>query len=64
MINIFHGRLKKPLTKAQCKEAMQEQELEKGDFLAIMIAAFIVYVPAVLLAVGVILGLSYLFLFH
>lgn len=64
MINVFNRRIKKPMSEEECKQAMQDQPLEKGDFLALMIAAFIVYVPAILLAVGAILGLSYLFLYH
>ncbi len=39
-------------------------KLEKGDVPAMLISAAIVIVPAVVLAVAILLGAGYLFLFH
>lgn len=42
----------------------EELPLEKNDFLAMVISAFLVFVPAALLALGGILLVGYLFLMH
>ena len=53
---------------AQGDMDFQEQEeglpLEKNDFLAMVISAFLVSVPAALLVLGGILLIGYLFLMH
>ena len=53
---------------AQGDMDFQEQEeglpLEKNDFMAMVISAFLVFVPAALLVLGGILLIGYLFLMH
>jgi len=58
------NRLKEVLGKKKTKEEldehykkMEEVELEKGDFLAMVIAALITFLPVVIIAMVVIFGL-------
>jgi len=60
-------RFKEVLGKKKTKEEldahydkMEEVELEKGDFLAMVIAAFITFLPVLLIASVVIFGLLWL----
>ena len=48
------------LERAKTEEPL---ELEKGDFTAMLIAAFIVFMP-VLLGIAAVLGFLYFFVFH
>lgn len=63
-MSFFSRRLKKPMSRQEANQRMQALETEKGDIPAMIIAAFLVFLPAVLLAVGAIVGLSWLFLFR
>ena len=62
------GRFKEILSRGKTKEQldehykkMEELELEKGDFPAMVIAAIITFIPVVLIALAVIFGLVWLF---
>ena len=46
---------KKPMSKKQVQDKMEEMNLEKGDIKAMIIAAFLVFAPALLLVIGIIL---------
>jgi len=48
------------LERAKTEEPL---ELEKGDFTAMLIAAFIVFMP-ILLGIAAVLGFVYFFIFH
>ncbi len=63
-MNFFSRRLKTPMSREEAQRRMQAMETEKGDIPAMIIAALLVFFPAVLLAVGVIVGLGWLFIFH
>jgi len=61
------SRFKEVLSKKKTKEEldehynkMEEVELEKGDFLAMVIAALITFLPVVIIAMVVIFGLIWL----
>ena len=61
------SRFKEALGKKKTKEELndhynkiEEVELEKGDFLAMVIAAFITFIPVVIIAMVVIFGLIWL----
>lgn len=45
-------------------EPMERPELEKGDMLAMLIAAFLTFIPAAILIFGVIFAVSYFLLHH
>lgn len=46
------------------EETLEEMPLEKGDFLAMVISALIVIVPAALAALAALGVIGYLFFFH
>ena len=62
----FPKRLKDMFKKEKTKEELDEHyknvELEKGDFLAMVIAAFITFFPVLVIAMVVIYGLLWLLL--
>ncbi|MCL2050465.1 MAG: hypothetical protein FWG91_01845 [Lachnospiraceae bacterium] len=62
----FPERLRKLLPKkkspAELDKHYEEMELEKGDFLAMVIAAILTFLPVLLIAMAVIYGLLFLFL--
>jgi uncharacterized membrane protein YdjX (TVP38/TMEM64 family) len=59
------NRLKSLLSKNKTPEELKEHydsiELEKGDFLAMVIAAFITFLPVLIIAGVVVYGLIWLF---
>ena len=59
------SRLKEIFNKKKTKEELdkhyQEVELEKGDFLAMVIAAFITFVPVLIIILLVFFGLIWIF---
>ncbi len=50
--------------KARAESGEEELPLEKYDFLALVISAFLVFVPVALLVLGGIALLAYFFLLH
>jgi hypothetical protein len=60
----FQERLKKLLPKQKTKEELDEHydkiELEKGDFLAMVIAAFITFVPVLIIVLALFAGVMWL----
>jgi len=56
----FRSRLPKKKTKEELDEHYQNVELEKGDFLAMVIAAFITFLPVLLIAMAVFYGMLWL----
>ncbi|MCL2221497.1 MAG: hypothetical protein FWC20_04960 [Oscillospiraceae bacterium] len=58
------NRLKELLPKNKTQEQLDEHydnvELEKGDFLAMCLAAFITFVPVVIVALVVVFGLMWI----
>ncbi len=46
---------KKPMSKKEAQEKVEKMNLEKGDVKAMIIAAFLVIGPALLLVIGIIL---------
>ena len=58
----FRDRLKKEKTKEELDERYKNIELEKGDFPAMVIAAFITFVPVLIIAMAVIYGLLWIFM--
>lgn len=68
---IFEGKFEKALTQLKLRSASMEKvitdeglssELEKRDAKALVLSALLVFVPAALLFLGLVLGLSYLFI--
>jgi hypothetical protein len=57
-------RLRDVLPKSKSKEDLDKHyeglELEKGDFLAMVIAAFITFIPLLIIIMGMIYGLLWL----
>jgi len=53
---------KKEKTKEELDEHYKNVELEKGDFLAMVIAAFITFFPILIIAMTVIYGLLWIFI--
>ena len=69
MFNLFrNGRLERNLRVEESEERFRKQldetPLEKKDIPAMIIAAFLVLLPAVLVTFGLIVLLMYLFFFH
>ena len=62
-MNLF-SRFAEMVPKKKTKEELDEHynsiELEKGDFLAMCIAAFITFLPVVIIAMAVIYGVIWL----
>ena len=56
----FRNRLPKNKTKEELDEHYKNVELEKGDFLAMVIAAFITFLPVLIAAMLVFYGLLWL----
>ena len=56
----FRSRLPKKKTKEELDEHYQNVELEKGDFLAMVIAAFITFLPVLLIAMAAFYGILWL----
>jgi len=54
---------KKEKTKEELDEHYKNIELEKGDYFAMLIAAFITFFPVLIIAMVVIYGLLWLFVF-
>jgi len=61
MFSRFSERMPKRKTKEELDEHYENVKLEKGDFLAMVIAAFITFFPVVIVAMVVIFGLMWLF---
>ena len=63
MLHRFKAILSKKKTKEELDshyDKIEELELEKGDFLAMVIAAFITFLPVLIVALVVIFGLLWL----
>ena len=62
-MNLF-GRFAEMLPKKKTKEELDEHydnvELEKGDFLAMCIAAFITFLPVLIVAMVIVYGVIWL----
>jgi hypothetical protein len=56
ILDRFRKRLPKDKTKEELDKHYEGLELEKGDFLAMIIAAVITFLPVVLIAMTVIYG--------
>jgi len=56
----FRSRLPKKKTKEELDEHYKNVELEKGDFLAMVIAAFITFLPVLLIAMAAFYGILWL----
>ncbi len=62
---LFPKKIRRVLNikKAEERHATEEKvDLEKGDFLAMLIAGFLVFTPVILLLVGIVWGLYWLFM--
>ena len=57
------GAMKKLHESSDAAEELERPELEKGDMLAMIIAAFITFIPVAILVLGIILVAGY-FLLH
>jgi hypothetical protein len=57
----FKSLLSKDKTPEQLDEHYDNIELEKGDFFAMVIAAFITFMPVLLISLAVLFGLIWLF---
>ncbi len=62
-MSFIKKRMKK-MSKKEAKDKYKDVEFEKNDTLAMFIAAFITFVPIVVLIVGALYLIFYLFLFH
>ena len=65
---MFSERFTRLLGKKKTKEELNEHydkmeqlELEKGDFLAMVIAAFITFLPVLIIALAIVFGIAWLF---
>ena len=61
---LFRRIIKRVLDVKEVEERHRTEEkveLEKGDFLAMLISAFIVFTPVILLLIGIVYGLGWLF---
>ncbi|MGI6467304.1 MAG: hypothetical protein ACOXZZ_06930 [Sphaerochaetaceae bacterium] len=61
---LFPRKIKRVLNVEEIEKKHKEEEkvpLEKGDFLAMMISAFIVFTPVILLLIGIVYALYWLF---
>ena len=58
----FKSLLVRNKTPEQLKEHYDNIELEKGDFLAMVIAAFITFLPVLIIVLTVVFGLMWLFI--
>ena len=58
--DLFKDRLAKQKTKEELDEHYDNVELEKGDFLAMVIAAVVTFFPILIVAMVVIYGLIWL----
>lgn len=62
---LFRRKIKRVLDVEKLEEQHKEEkleELEKGDFLAMVIAALLVFTPVILLLIGIVYGLYWLFI--
>ena len=66
MLVFFPKRLRNLFKKEKTKEELDEHykntELEKGDYLAMVIAAFITFIPVLAVAMIVVYGMLWIFL--
>jgi len=62
MFSWFTDRLPKKKTQEELDAHYDNIELEKGDFLAMIIAAAITFIPVVIVILVIIFGLMWLFL--
>lgn len=61
---LFPRKIKRVLDVDALEERHQneeKEELEKGDFLAMLISAFLVFTPVILLLIGIVYALMWLF---
>jgi hypothetical protein len=61
---LFPRKIKRVLDVKGAEERHRREEkveLEKGDFLAMLISAFLVFTPVILLLIGIVYGLAWLF---
>ncbi len=61
MFEKLRALLPKEKTKEELNSHYEQTELEKGDLLAMMIAAFITFAPVILAVALVVVGIAYLF---
>jgi len=57
----FPKKIKRVLDVKKAEESHMKEELEKGDVPAMLIAAFLVFTPVILLLIGIVWGLYWLF---
>ncbi len=57
----FPKKIKRVLDVKKAEESHMNEELEKGDVPAMLIAAFLVFTPVILLLIGIVWGLYWLF---
>ena len=57
----FREILNKKKTKEELDEHYEKIELEKGDFLAMVIAAFITFLPVLIILLVLFYGIAWLF---
>lgn len=57
----YETKDEKEAKRAQARKNIQENPPEKGDFLAMVIAAFIVLLPVIILVIAVFVGVMLLF---
>lgn len=58
---LFPKKIRRVLDVRKAEEKELTEELEKGDIPAMIIAAFLVFTPVILLLIGIVWGLYWLF---
>ena len=58
---LFPKKIRRVLDVKKAEEKGMTEELEKGDIPAMIIAAFLVFTPVILLIIGIVWGLYWLF---
>jgi len=58
----FKSLIVRKKTKEELDEHYENIELEKGDFLAMVIAAFITFLPVLIIVLVIVFGLMWLFI--
>jgi len=58
---LFPKKIRRVLDVKKAEEKGMAEELEKGDIPAMIIAAFLVFTPVILLLIGIVWGLYWLF---
>jgi bifunctional DNA-binding transcriptional regulator/antitoxin component of YhaV-PrlF toxin-antitoxin module len=58
---LFPKKIRRVLNVKKSEEKEFTEELEKGDIPAMLIAAFLVFTPVILVLIGIVWGLYWLF---